>query len=135
MNDNIFFDTNIILYTHSLVDDRKSIKSRQLINNSYSVISIQVMQETCNGLIKKFKMDKVSVSDVIIEMNKNFEVRLNTLETLHDALHIHFKYQYAYYDSLIIASALQNNCFILYSEDLHHNQKIEKSLQIINPFI
>lgn len=37
--------------------------------------------------------------------------------------------------ALIIASALQNESSVLYSEDLHHNQKIENILPIINPFI
>jgi predicted nucleic acid-binding protein len=39
------------------------------------------------------------------------------------------------WDSLIIASALENGCKILYSEDMHHNHLIEKKLRIINPFI
>ena len=38
-------------------------------------------------------------------------------------------------DSLMISSALLNNCNILYSEDLQHNQLIENQLQIINPFL
>ena len=55
--------------------------------------------------------------------------------TIESGLHIHFKYKYSYYDSLIIAATLQNECSVLYSEDLQHNQKIEKTLTIINPFI
>ncbi len=46
-----------------------------------------------------------------------------------------FKYQYSYYDSLIIAAALDSNCTILYSEDLKHNHIIENTLTILNPFI
>ena len=34
------------------------------------------------------------------------------------AIQIHTKYQYSYYDSLIIASALENDCAILYTEDI-----------------
>jgi len=45
------------------------------------------------------------------------------------------KYRYSYYDSVIIASALQNNCTVLYSEEMNHNQVIENSLTIINPFM
>ena len=47
---------------------------------------------------------------------------------------IRSKYQYSYYDSLIIATALESKCNILYSEDMHHGQIIENSLKIINPF-
>lgn len=45
------------------------------------------------------------------------------------------QYQYSHWDSLIIASALQNNCNKLYSEDLQNGQIIEKKLTIINPFL
>ena len=37
-------------------------------------------------------------------------------------------------DGIIIASALEANCDILYSEDMH-NGLIENSLKIVNPFI
>ncbi|MEI6154767.1 MAG: DNA-binding protein, partial [Deltaproteobacteria bacterium] len=44
------------------------------------------------------------------------------------------KYQYSYYDSLIISSALEKKCQILYSEDMQDGQTIEKTLKIVNPF-
>ena len=37
-------------------------------------------------------------------------------------------------DSLIVATALENGCTILYSEDMQHEQIIEKQIKIINPF-
>jgi predicted nucleic acid-binding protein len=135
MNDNIFFDTNVILYSYSIVDNQKSLVSKNLIGNTKSIISTQVLQEMCNVLIKKFKLDMTSISNALSELELNFDVRINTTETIRKALKIHFKYQYSYYDSLIIASALENKCSVLYSEDLHHNQKIEDTLTIINPFL
>ena len=45
------------------------------------------------------------------------------------------KYQLSFWDSLILQSALKNECKILYSEDLQHNQVIENTLKIINPFL
>jgi len=49
-------------------------------------------------------------------------------------VYLHVKYQYRYWDSLVIATALLNGCDILYSEDLHEGQLIEDKLTIINPF-
>ncbi len=51
-----------------------------------------------------------------------------------DAIDIREKYKFQYYDSLIIATALENKCTILYSEDMQHGQIIERQLKIINPF-
>jgi len=39
------------------------------------------------------------------------------------------------YDSLIIASATEADCEILYAEDLQHNHLVENKLRIVNPFI
>ncbi|MCD4695048.1 MAG: hypothetical protein K8S16_02310 [Bacteroidales bacterium] len=55
-------------------------------------------------------------------------------ETIRSACKIANKYQYSFYDSLIISAVLEADCTILYSEDLHHNQLIEKKFRIINPF-
>lgn len=135
MNDKIFFDTNVILYAYSVAIDHKNSVAKSLINITNSIISTQVLQEMCNVLIKKFKLDQVSILKTVLELNKNFSVKMNNGGTIKEALKIHFKYHYSFYDSLIIASALENECSILYSEDLQHNQKIENSLTIINPFI
>jgi predicted nucleic acid-binding protein len=43
-------------------------------------------------------------------------------------------YGFSFWDSMIVASALDNHCSVLYSEDFQHNQIIEGRLQIINPF-
>jgi predicted nucleic acid-binding protein len=115
MNSNIFCDTNVILYSYSIVDNQKSLVSKNLIGNTKSIISTQVLQEMCNVLIKKFKLDMTSISNALSELELNFDVRINTTETIRNALKIHFKYQYSYYDSLIIASALENKCSVLYS--------------------
>jgi predicted nucleic acid-binding protein len=44
------------------------------------------------------------------------------------------RYQFSYWDSLIVASALESGCGVLYSEDLQSQQRIENQLEILNPF-
>jgi predicted nucleic acid-binding protein len=126
MNDKSFFDTNIILYSYSEIPEPKMDIAKNLISNSIGIISTQVLQEICNILIKKFKFDEVSILKTLLEVNDNFIVEINNPETINRALSIHFKYGFAYYDSLIIASALQNECSVLYSEDLQLKQKNRK---------
>ena len=43
-------------------------------------------------------------------------------------------YRFSFYDSLIVAAAIESNCAILYSEDLQNGQVIENELTIKNPF-
>jgi len=42
------------------------------------------------------------------------------------------RYGFSYYDSLIIASALECECSVLFSEDMQHGQIIESTLKIVN---
>jgi predicted nucleic acid-binding protein len=57
------------------------------------------------------------------------------MEVIQKALKLNSKYGYSYYDCLILASALLNDCEYLYSEDMQHNQLIEGKLKIVNPFL
>jgi len=45
------------------------------------------------------------------------------------------KYRYSFYDSLIISSAIENECSVLYTEDLKNSQLIEGKIKILNPYV
>jgi len=42
--------------------------------------------------------------------------------------------KYSFYDSLIIAAALQSECTLLYTEDFQHGQDVE-GVTLTNPFL
>jgi len=44
------------------------------------------------------------------------------------------KYKYSYYDSLVIATAIENDSVILYTEDMQQGHFIENKIKILNPF-
>jgi predicted nucleic acid-binding protein len=69
--------------------------------------------------------------DEILDACNLLAVRHNTIKK---SLALNERYGYSYYDCLIIASALEANCNILYSEDMQHGQVIENTLKIVNPF-
>lgn len=48
-------------------------------------------------------------------------------------LDLQARYNYGFYDSLILAAALHAGCSRLLSEDFHHGQRIE-GLTLENPF-
>ncbi|MBD3843663.1 MAG: PIN domain-containing protein [Campylobacterales bacterium] len=135
MRGRIFIDTNIILYSYSETELEKSDIANRLIFETKNIISNQVTNETINILYKKYNLNSQQIEDVILELDDNFEICNFTIKTQVKALRIKEKYKYQYYDSLIIATALESGCSILYSEDMQHNQIIENKLTIINPFI
>jgi predicted nucleic acid-binding protein len=50
-----------------------------------------------------------------------------------DAIDIHTRYQYSFWDSVIIASAIEGGAATLLSEDLADRQDI-RGITIVNPF-
>ena len=55
------------------------------------------------------------------------------INTYKKAKTIRSNYSISFWNSLIIASALINDCSILYSEDMQHNLIIGDKNKIINP--
>ena len=51
-----------------------------------------------------------------------------------EALHLQARYRLSWYDSLIVAAAIQAQCDLLLTEDLQHGQKFA-GLQVENPFL
>ena len=97
-------------------------------------VSTQVLQEFCNVVHKKFSALEIDLETSLSEIESIFSIHDNNIETVRKANAIKKKYGYSFYDSLIIAAALECSCKTLYSEDMHHGQIIENRLKIINPF-
>jgi predicted nucleic acid-binding protein len=98
-------------------------------------ISFQVVQETLNVLTQKFiRPVPLDVANEILRhsLQPLWQVQPSAGLYTH-ALEVKERYRFSFYDSLIIAAALEAGCNTLYSEDLQHNQKVEW-LTIINPF-
>jgi predicted nucleic acid-binding protein len=138
MKDKFFIDTNILVYSFSSDSVKKEI-SRKIIKDAHlkkGCLSFQVIQEFLNVLTKKFEIP-LTLSDTqtylqnilypVCEVFPSEELYIKTLE-------IKERWHFSFYDSLIVASAIEANCKTLYSEDLQHNQKIYE-LTIINPYV
>jgi len=135
MRDKAFLDSNIILYSYSKTElDKNRITNALIFSLDEILISTQVINEVTNILYKKFKLDAISIENVILEIDNNFKIVNFSLTTQIKAIKIKEKYKLQYYDSLILATALENGCTILYSEDMQHEQMIENQIKIINPF-
>jgi len=64
-----------------------------------------------------------------------FEVVLLTQNIIGTAFDIKERYSFSYYDSLIVAAAIENGCSVLFSEDLQNDQLIQLELTISNPLL
>jgi len=135
MNDNSFIDTNILLYCYTDDESDKNKKALNISDLTNVFISIQVLAEFSNVLRKKYKYPWNEIELLLYEIISDFNLFVTKSTTIVLACSIADIYKYSFYDSCIIAAALDSNCSILYSEDMHHGQIIENKLTIINPFL
>ena len=136
MIDKIFLDTNlwIYLYAKNPPDKYQKVVEIIKINSSSLLISTQVLGELFHVLTRKNFTSKTDAITIISDLINTFPVQaINTAEVI-QALEINTKYNYSYWDSLIIATALLGKCSIIYSEDMQHNQLINNKIRILNPF-
>ena len=133
-----FLDTNVFVYLFDEADESKRRQAEILVNNVLvrrtGCISFQVVQETLNVLNRRTEtpVDRLRefLDDILVPL-----WQVNPTASLHrNALSLQSRHGFSFYDSLIVAAALEAGCTRLYSEDLQHGQRIQ-GLTIVNPFM
>ena len=135
MHDKAFLDTNILIYSYSQDEAQKQMIASNILGDyaEHIVISKQVINELVNILFKKFKLSSDDIENTILELDTFIPIVDFDITTQIKALRLKEKYKFQYYDALIVATALENSCTVLLSEDMQHQQIIENTLTIINP--
>ena len=133
MNDKPTLDTNILIYAFGHQDDERKQIAKEIVIKC-NVISLQVVNECVYVLLKKFKFPVNEVEKVITFLKQKFVISDLNIQTLDQTIRISTQYGFSFWDSMMIAAALENHCSIIYTEDLTNNQLIENRLRIINPF-
>ena len=132
MNVKRFFDTNVLIYAFATDDPRNELAEDLLAEGG--TVSVQVLSEFVNVSRHKLGREWNEIRDELLVMKKLLDPPMPlTAETHGSAVDIAERYRFHFYDSLIVAAALQAKCSILYTEDLQHGQKID-GLAIRNPF-
>ncbi|BBD69908.1 hypothetical protein NIES4072_27560 [Nostoc commune NIES-4072] len=136
-----FIDTNVWLYR--LFDDNKiEVAERErkrniaisITSNQGIIISTQVVNEVSANLLKKATFNEEQIKAVIQSLYRRcivVEFNLNIFESASD---IRSRYNFSFWDSLIVACALSVEATILYSEDMQDGFVLAGQLEIVNPF-
>ncbi len=136
--DRIFVDTNVLVYAYDRSAGEKCKKAMEIMESlwdSYSgLISSQVVQEFFVSVTKKIAhpLDVFTVREIIKDLLKWKTIIVDGGIIL-DAIDIHAQYKYSFWDSAIIASAIEGGAGIILSEDFSDKQVI-KGITIKNPF-
>jgi predicted nucleic acid-binding protein len=135
-----FLDTNIFVYTFDLEAPDKARRADGLVSEALAtgagIISYQVAQEFVALARKPFQTPMN-----FEQIERYWHTTLRPLLAVHSspglfirALDLARRDQLSWYDSLIVAAAIQGGCQVLYSEDMQHGRRFG-DLVIQNPFL
>ncbi len=134
-----FIDSNIFVYLFDETAMEKQRIAEELVMSSLETgsacISFQVIQETLNVITRKIASPATPadarrfLDHVLLPL-----WRVAPSHALyHRCLDVMARYGYGFYDSLILAAALDAGCTRVFSEDMQDGQQIQ-GLTIKNPF-
>lgn len=136
----IFIDSNIWIYAF-LDSEKEHDKQRKALTlleeipaDSTVISSAQVVNEFHWILFRKYGIDEATIR---LKVTKGIAAFASVVpldfKVYQDAFRIRGKYNVSFWDSLIIASALDNKCTLLYSEDMQHGLLVDNKLKLVNP--
>lgn len=126
-------DTNVLVYLES--NDISKRKIAETLLSYDPVIPAQVISEFINVIRRLRNIPKYQLIAEVSALFRHCSIAPLEQSTLELTKVLINQHDFQIFDSIIIASALEARCEILYSEDMQHNMIIHQQLKIINPFI
>jgi predicted nucleic acid-binding protein len=127
-----FIDTNVLVYLAS--GDPAKADRAERIAAAGGTVSVQVLNELANVSRRKMALSWSETHAFLSTVRALLPVEPMTAGVHDMGLAIAEQYGLSIYDAMIAASALQADCDILWSEDMHDGLVIENQLRIKNPF-
>src|SRR6266404_6758205 len=113
MSDKFFLDTNVFVYSFDLSSPKKAAQATKLIRKGIEtragIVSYQVVQEFFNVALRRFSKPMSGV-DAEQYLSTTFRplLSVHSSQALYgEALRIGARFQLPWYDSLIVASAIE----------------------------
>jgi predicted nucleic acid-binding protein len=131
-----FFDTNVLVYADDKGVPAKQRRALDLVAEHRrartGVVSLQVLQEYFVTVTKKLRVEP-GIARRKVELLAEFDVAAPEVADILAAIDLHRLHNLSFWDALVIRSAKQSGCTILFSEDMQHTRDLD-GLQIVNPF-
>lgn len=132
-----FLDTNILLYAVELHRDEnaKTATAQGLVARTDWAISVQVCQEFFVQATRRSRPNRLSaeLATGLIASWRRQPVQDMTLAIFDDAVALHRRHGFSYWDCAIIAAARAQGCEVLWTEDMDDGRVVE-GMRVANPF-
>ena len=133
MSGRFFLDTNIFVYSFDASSPKKAAQARKLIGNAIEtgggIVSYQVVQEFFNVALRRFAKP-MSALDAEQYLSTTFRplLSVHSSQALYgEALRIGARFQLRWYDSLIVAAAIEGQCGVLLVRTFRMDKRSEAS--------
>jgi predicted nucleic acid-binding protein len=127
-----FIDANVLVYLAS-GDAAKADRAEEVVAGG-GVVSVQVLNELANVAQRKMQISWEEVAEWLVELRRLLTVVPLTVESHVRGIAVAQRYQLSVYDGMIVGSALEAGCNILWTEDLQSGMVMDGSLRVENPF-
>ncbi len=133
-----FVDTNILVYAHddSAADKRDQARAlvEQLWESRDGCLSVQVLQEFFVTVTRKIAkpLSPAMAKEIIADLARWY-VHTPAADDVLAAISIHQDTRISFRDAMIVRSAAEIGCTVLYSEDLNAGQEYT-GVRVANPF-
>ena len=137
MNGREFVDTNILIYAFDRSAGPKREAAAAVVERLWSeragCVSLQVLQESYVTATRKLSMPAADAASQVERLGK-WVVHRAAFEDVLSAIQLHRRKQVAFWDAMILTSAVKLGCSVLWTEDLSHGQRWG-ALVVQSPFL
>ena len=133
----VFVDTNVLIYALDPRDARKQAAAQAWLTRCWNErsgrISVQVLNEFYVNVVRVLGVEFRARARREVQGLYSWAPWAVDTAALEAAWSLADDYSISHWDALIVASAIQQGCETLLSEDMQHRQVIE-GVTIVNPF-
>lgn len=131
-----FLDSNILVYTDDAGHPEKQARAIELVarcrRSNAGVVSVQVLQEYFVVATRKLGVD-LAIARRKVELFAQLKVVATQPDDILGAIDLCRLHQLHFWDALVIRSAQQAGCRLLFSEDMQPGRRFD-GVEIVNPF-
>jgi len=132
-----FFDTNVLIYADDKAAPAKQRRALDLVAEhrlgGTGVVSLQVLQEYFVTVTRNLHVDP-RIARRKVELLAEFDVAAPDVGDILAAIDLYRLHGFSFWDALVLRSAKQSGCRVLFSEDMQEAREVD-GVHIMNPFL
>lgn len=133
-----FVDTNILVYAHDISAGVKQKRASALLEELWGsrdgCVSVQILQEFFVTVTRKIPrpLDVPAAKEIVADLSR-WHLHVPAADDVLGAIGLQQRTGISFWDAMMVRSAVEIGCTLIYSEDLNHGQ-VYDGARVENPF-